>query len=296
MRAGAFCAALALNVSLVAAAAAQTAATDAEAHIFSAFTSRADHRVLADEVKLGPALRRELGAAASGRQVYDELLERLSGRFFRVNAVRAADAAQYAVLVGGSAEPLVLLEAGELVVLMQYAPKDKQVAFVEQLSAPAPKVEPVQLPPEAPKPAPIVEVPLPATPPAPPPAVVEKRAPAPPPPPVVVEKPVAPKVAEKPKPPAPVAVQKPMLVKPRGECVIKPVMSEDDLWNCSAPSSTQPVAQPAPVSLEAPAPPATVQKSQPSAAQAPHPVSRPRAECVIKPVMTDDDLRACGAR
>jgi hypothetical protein len=66
--------------------------------------------------------------------------------------------------------------------------------------------------------------------------------------------------------------------------VIKPVMSEDDLWNCSAPG---PASNPM---VATPAPAAT------SSAPVPQPVERPQAECVIKPVMSDDDLRACGAR
>jgi hypothetical protein len=38
--------------------------------------------------------------------------------------------------------------------------------------------------------------------------------------------------------------------------------------------------------------------AQPKAEPSPVPAAAPKptAECVIKPVMTDDDLRACGAR
>ena len=59
MRAWAILAALALQLSFSPAAAQGT--LDAEAHILSAFTSRADPQVLADDVKIGPALREQLG-------------------------------------------------------------------------------------------------------------------------------------------------------------------------------------------------------------------------------------------
>jgi hypothetical protein len=76
--------------------------------------------------------------------------------------------------------------------------------------------------------------------------------------------------------------------KPRGDCAIKPVMTEEDMWNCSAPgqASNPLVSTPAPAAA---APAATTFTPQPSAAP-----SAPR-ECVIKPVMTEEDLRACAA-
>jgi hypothetical protein len=93
----------------------------------------------------------------------------------------------------------------------------------------------VELPPEAPKSSPIIEVPLPTELPKPPPVVAPKT----------VEKPKPPTV-EKPKPAPPVAVQKPKqrtpgavptvetAPKPTAECVIKPVMSDDELRACGA--------------------------------------------------------------
>jgi hypothetical protein len=112
------------------------------------------------------------------------------------------------------------------------------LAAILVTSGAAAQSEEPQLPPEIRKPAPIIEVPLPDA----PPPVVEKRAPPP-----VVEKPAPRPVVEKPKPlpappapivekraPAPAAVAPPPAAKPRGECVIKPVMSDDDLYNCGA--------------------------------------------------------------
>jgi hypothetical protein len=280
MPARAAAAALALQLFLIVPAAAQSA-SDAEAHIFSALTSSADPRVLADNVRLGPALRGQLGEADRGK-VYEALVERISGRFFRVDVAPAADAGAYAALAGGNpADPLIVVEAGEVALLLQYAPRERHVTFVEQLRGPA-----VELAPAAPKSEPVVQVPLPTEPPPPPPAPV--AAPPPPPAPVIVEKPkpkpAPPRAAEK---PIAAPVQKPAVAekpKPRGECVIKPVMTEDDLYNCAGPTP--------PASYEPLPPPVSAPKPAPRAAEPP----RKPSECVIKPVMTDDELRACGAR
>ena len=259
-------------------------AVQAESHIFSAFTTRSDPRVLADDLKLGSALKGQLGADLSTAQLYDALMARIAGWQLRTSSVPPGEAASYTALGVNSADPLVIVEAGDVRLLMQYSVAEKSVAFVEQLAG-APVAAPT-LPPEAkphaqaPKPEPIVEKALPTEP---PPAVT-----------------VAPAAAAKPKP-VPVAVPKPTIIpkvapvvaapkaaapaKPRGECVIKPVMTEDDLWNCSAPgqASSPLVSIPAP----SPAEPAT-------SAFAPVPMT-PQRECVIKPVMTEDDLRACGS-
>jgi len=99
---------------------------------------------------------------------------------------------------------------------------------------PPPEVDAPQLPPEAPKASSVTAIPLPAKPPPQRPPLVEKRASPPP----IVQKPKA--VAEKPKGPS-AAVEKasPESVpasapKPSAECVIKPVMSDDDLRACGA--------------------------------------------------------------
>jgi len=106
--------------------------TAGESHIASAFTSGADPGVMAQNVRLGPSLRRDLGDA-DGRKVYDALVERLSGVELKVNMLSAADAARYARLVGSLANPLILVEAGEVALLMQYADAGKHVTFVEQV-------------------------------------------------------------------------------------------------------------------------------------------------------------------
>jgi hypothetical protein len=238
-------AATALAAILVASqAAGQSAITEAESHILGAFSSRAEPGLLARDVRLGPALQRQLAGETARDKVYAALIAQTVGGALRVAALSPVEATIHASLVGGNlSEPLVRIEAGEVALLMQYSAKEKQVVFVEQLRAPAARAEPApppaaapsptpqepaaQLPAEAPKPAPIVGVPLPAE----PPPMVEKRAPA-------VVKPKAATVAAPPAPPVqkaqPASAPAAAPMKPRGECVIKPVMSDDDLHNCGA--------------------------------------------------------------
>ena len=176
--------------------------TEGESHIASAFMSGADPGVMADDVRLGPSLRRDLGNA-EGRKVYEALVERVSGAELKVNVLSAADAARYAKLVGSLANPLILVEAGEVALLMQYADASKHVTFVEQVRSPAPRSEQSVPKPEPPRLAPVMLVPVPAA-----------AAPPPRPAPVIVQKP------------------KPAPIKPRADCVIKPVMSDEDLIAC----------------------------------------------------------------
>ena len=255
---------VAAGLAAAAPLAAQTARTDAQAHshILSAFTSGADPRLLAEGVVVGPALRQQLGAETDSRKIYDALIGRSSGKPLRLRALSPAEVVRYTSLPGVNVgEPLFALEAGDLALLLQYASRQKRVSFVEQLGGAAPRAA---VPAPA-KPEPVKEAPVVVVPPAPEP-------PKPPPAPAVA--------AERPAPPA-------RTPRPRGECVIKPVMSEEDLWNCSGP--------PSPAALERRAPPVPAQTSQPPAAPALQAPAR-ATECVIKPVMSDEELRACGVR
>ena len=274
-----------------------TPAVQADSHIFSAFTTRTDPRVLADNVALGPALRGQIGDEKDSRRIYDALMTSVAGKSLSSRSLSIAEAVQYTSLGVNSADPVVLVEAGDVRLLMQYSMAEKNVAFVEQLGG-----TPIALPiiQDVPKPEPIVERPLPTEPPPAPPAAVAVPAPAAVPvlAPTAVPAPAVPKPAAvatpKPRvaapvaalpapkpPPAPRAAEKP---RPRGECVIKPVMSEDDLWNCSAPgqASSPQMGTPAPAAASA-------------SAFAPPTTAQPPAECVVKPVMTEDDLRVCAA-
>ena len=224
-------------------AAAQPSATEGESHILSAFTSGADPSVLADNVRVGPTLRARLGEETAGTKIYHTLVEHLAGRPMRVNLLRAADAARHATLVGSIADPLIVLEADELSLLLQYAPKEKRVTFIEQLSGPRSDIPPSrkvaapQLPPQLSKPAPVVEVPLPTAPPATaaiatPPAVAAPK-PAP-----VAPAPVTAGPAIKPPPPVSPKTAAPSApateAHKQAECVIKPVMTDEDLRACGA--------------------------------------------------------------
>jgi hypothetical protein len=202
----------------------------AEAHIFSAFTTLVDPRAFAEHVVLGPRLRAELGEA-SGAQVYASLVERTSGTRLRSRRLRPDEVAKVASLPGiRTAEPIVLLQGGDVLLLLQYATQQQNVAFVEQLQGPSPKLA-VDVP--KPPPPPVIEVA-----PVPPPAPVVEVAPAVetprPPPPIVVKKaqpaPAPPAPAPALLAPAPRAEKR----RPSGPCVIRPVMSDDDLYNCGA--------------------------------------------------------------
>jgi hypothetical protein len=208
-------------------AAAQTT-SEAESHILSAFTSGTDPGIVAADVRLGPRLRAELGRANSAK-IYHALVDRTTGNLIRVNPLTTEEAARHAALVGSGSDPVLTLDSGGVTLLLQYAPARRQVSFVEQIGVPPPPLKPApeptqveapQLPAQPPKPAPLVQKPLPSVP---PPVPVNGGKPKP--------AAAAPKAVEKPRPPAPVAAQP---EKPRGECEIKPVMSDEDLFNCGA--------------------------------------------------------------
>ena len=223
---------------------AQAQVTEAEAHILSAFMTSADPGVFADTIAVGPELRRDVGPDPEPRELYEAIALLTAGRTLRVQFPPPAEAARYRAIPGANPnDPFVTLDTGEVRVVFQYAPKQKRVGFVEQLGG-------EQL------------------------ARVAQRKRA--------EPPKVAAAAVKPRPPATSAPAPPRIdpSTPRGECVIKPIMSELDLWNCSGPA--QPVAipvEPAPVAVQKP--------------QAAPVRPRPKGECVIKPVMTDDDLSNC---
>ena len=221
--------------------------SEAEAHILSAFTTSADPGVFADNVGMGPELRSQVGPDPEVRELYQAIAALTAGRALRVQIAPPGEAARYRAIPGVSpTDPLLTLETGEQRFLFQYMPKQKRVRFVEQLGGDSlPRLAQRQRP----KPA------------APPTAVAAVR----------------------PRTPSS-SLDAPITIDPgtpRGECVIKPIMTAMDLYNCSGP--TPPAAAPAglPPPIAAPTPPI-----------APQP-QRPRGECVIKPVMTDEDLRNC---
>ena len=220
----------------------QAQVSEAEAHILSAFMTSADPGVFAEAVAVGPQLRKDVGADPEPGELYQAIATLTAGRALRVQFPSPAESARYRTIPGANpTDPFVALETGDMRFIFQYAPKQKRVGFVEQVSGDAlPRLAQRKRPPTAKQPA---------------------IAAAPPPRPPVVETPIDPRT-------------------PRGECVIKPIMSQLDLYNCSAPT-----APAAPVDL----PPAAVALVKPPVPAGP----RKRGECVIKPVMTDEDLFNC---
>lgn len=199
---------------LLAAAAArsQPAVTEAEAHSYirSAFITGAAPGILSDTVVVGPELRRRLTLApdADRGKVYDALFALADGASPKLRKPTAAEVSKHRHLPA----PLYAIELGEAVLLVQYDVQRKNISFVEHLAGEKSKPR-----------ATIVEPPR-------PPVVVEP--PRPKPPLVAVEKPKAPVAAlAKPQPAARLEA-----LRPTGECVIKPVMSDQDLVNCGARS------------------------------------------------------------
>jgi hypothetical protein len=233
-------------------AAAQGKVSAGEAHVLSAFATGADPLVLAENVKAGPVLRAQLGVDTDSRGIYEWVASHTAGTRPRVTLLAPAEAASHASLGLTPGEQLMRVEAGAAAFLVQYSAARKNITFVEQLSAPSANAPLL-------KPA----APLAALPP-----------PSP-----------APRVA----PPVP---QRAPRTGPRGECVVKPVMSEDDIWNCSAPA---PAAVAAPPALAVAAPEPAAPPAPTVALAAPPPALKATGECVIKPVMSEQDLRNCAS-
>ena len=96
-------------------------AVQADSHIFSAFTTRSDPRVLADNVALGPALRGQIGEEKDSRRIYDALMAAVAGKSVRSRTLPIGEAVGYASLGVNSADPVVLVEADDVRLLMQYS-------------------------------------------------------------------------------------------------------------------------------------------------------------------------------
>jgi hypothetical protein len=229
-------------------AAAQGKTSVGEAHVLSAFSTGADPLVMAENVKAGPALRAQLGVDTDSRGIYEWVASHTAGIRPRVTLLTPGEAVGHASLGVNVAEQLMRVEAGAAAFLVQYSAAQKHITFVEQLSAPT-----VNAPVLKPA-APLAALPPPPAP-APRVAPVEKRSPR---------------------------------TGPRGECVVKAVMSEDDLWNCEETVAPAAVPAPPPPPVAVPEPPA------PAPAVAAAPAALPlTGECVIKPVMSDQDLKNC---
>ena len=283
-----------LGVALAALAAADAHAqapgtpTEAQAryYVFGAFLTGAAADILSERVNLGPELQQRLAVPpdADYHRIYDALIALTEYKPLRVRKPTPDELADYTSRVKRDYQgPLFTVEAGDIRLLVQYDLQANNIPFVGQLS----------LTPERPT-ATVVERAV--VPPPPPPIALEKPAPLP----VAIEKPAPPVVAVESPKPAAVAPEKPKpaprveMPKRTGPCVVKPVMSDEDLINCSAPAAA----------MEKPSPqtPATEKPTLPVVpVEQPKPVTRaeerkPVVPCVVKPVMSEQDLLNCGAR
>jgi hypothetical protein len=278
----------------VAHALAQNAPTEAQAryYVFGAFLTGAAADILSERVNLGPELQQRLAVPpdADYHRIYDALIALTEYKPLRVRKPTPDELADYTSRVKRDYQgPLFTVEAGDIRLLVQYDLQANNIPFVGQLS-PTPErptatvVERAVVPPPPPAPAPEAQ-------PKPPPVAVEKPAPLP----VAIEKPAPPVVAVESPKPAVVAPEKPKpaprveIPKRTGPCVVKPVMSDEDLINCSAPAAA--MEKPRPQTPATPAVPV----------EQPKPVTRaeerkPATPCVVKPVMSEEDLINCGAR
>lgn len=229
----------------------QPPATEAQAryYVYGAFLTHAVPEIMGERVALGAELQQRLGLApdADRKAVYDALMNYTEQRPLIVRKATTDDLASYK---RDLKQPVFRVQAGDVTLLVEYDLQANTIPFVGQLNV-------------------ALQAPRAAAPP-----VVEPSRPAPP---VAT---IAPPPARVAPPPAPTA--RPQEVRqPNGPCLVKPVMSEQDLANCRS----------APVARVQPGPP-VVAKPQPRV-ETPQP--RRRAPCEIKPVMTEEDLANCRA-
>jgi hypothetical protein len=221
----------------------KTTEQQARSYVASAFMTGAAPLILSEDANVSPALRQRLGLAAdaNSRAVYQAIVTLTGGKAVQV---RRASPEEVTMAQAPSApeKPVFAIEAGDATLIVQYDLERDNIAFVGQpgitavaapVTAPA---APERVPDPPPAPAVAAAPPVAAAEPAPKPAAtvlqtVEPqlpRAAKPSPPPPVA-------AAVRPAPPAPQPPQRtePRL-RPNGECVIKPVMSDQDLVNCGA--------------------------------------------------------------
>ena len=279
---------------------APTTENQARYYVYGAFLTHAVPEIMGERVALGPELAQRLGVqpGADRRRIYDALMSYTDGKRL---AVRKATPGELSAYQGRRdlKSPVFTVQAGDIRLLVEYDMQANTIPFVGQLDVvqQPPVVEQRAAPPPpvaAPKPPPPppVAVPKPAAPP-PAPVVATPKPPAPAvaiaaPKPAPAVAPAAPKAAPvAPKPQARVAAPpvEPEL-RPNGPCEVKPVMTEQDLVNCRAGAPIAPRVDPG-------SPPA----ARPQLRAVPQqPARRSATPCEIKPVMSEEDLIACGIR
>jgi hypothetical protein len=242
----------------------KTTEQQARSYVASAFITGAAPVIMSEQVSVSPALRQYLSLPpdADGPATYKAMMNVTSGKPVTVRRAAADEIAQSQAPAPVAEQPIFALEAGSTTLIVQYDLARDNIAFVGlpgAVATAAPVMAPT--PPEkmadTPTVVPIAAAATTGTVVAPtPPAAVE--APKPPPAPVApapvaepqqkplqVVEPAIPRAtkpaattAVAPHPPQPVAMRQelppPPPLKPSGACVIKPVMSDQDLVNCGA--------------------------------------------------------------
>lgn len=232
-----------------------TTENHARYYVYGAFLTHAVPEIMGARVTLGPELEQRLGVAsgADRKRIYEALMSYIDKRPLTVRKATTDELATYRRALK---QPVFHVQAGEVALLVEYDMQANAIPFVGQLAAP-PMVErraaPAQVRVAVPKPEPA------------------KAAPPAPPPPVAAPPALPPPVAEP--------------LKPNGPCVVKPVMSEQDLANCRGGVSTRTAT----IASPPPAP------AKPQARVAPPPPAPRAGPCVIKPVMSEEDLANCRA-
>lgn len=228
----------------------KTTEQQARSYVASAFITGAAPVIMSEKVSVSPALRQYLGLPpeADGPATYKAIMNITGGKPVTVRRAAADEISASEAPAPVSQQPIFALEAGSATLILQYDLGHDNISFVGlpgAVATAAPVMAPT--PPEKVADTPAV-VPTAATgtvvtqtppPPAPAPAAPAAQ----PPKPAQVVEPQVPRMtkpaataAVAPRPVQPVAsMQEPRpLLKPNGPCVIKPVMSDQDLVNCGA--------------------------------------------------------------
>ena len=185
----------------------KTTEQQARSYVASAFITGAAPMIISEKVIVSPALRQYLGLApdADGPATYKAMMNVTAGKQLTVRRAAADEISAAEAPAPASQQPIFALEAGSATLILQYDLARDNISFVGlpgAVATPAPEQKPLQVVepsiPRLAKPAASVVAPSAARP------VLSMQ--------------------EPPRPP----------LKPSGPCVIKPVMSDQDLVNCGA--------------------------------------------------------------
>lgn len=219
----------------------KTTEQQARSYILSAFMTGAAPAVLGDDVKVPPTLRERFGLApeSDSRAVYFALVRVTAGKSLTVRPAKIDELERTETQVE-TGKPVFALDVSDSTFVLKYDLDRDMVTDLADASRPVAVTSPVTTP-EPPQPLaeaeaakPAAEAPAAVAAPEPLPGarvqVIEPKEPR-------FNKPVPPPSAAKAPPPAMQVTRsepRPPPLKPTGACVIKPVMSDQDLVNCGA--------------------------------------------------------------